>query len=67
MIFMKVIPFVKVITFTKVITFIIVSTLTTRPNEFGSMTTRKDDIVSPIKSIFCYKRPCKTMQDYERP
>ena len=29
---------------------------TTRPNEFGSMTARKDD-TSPVKSIFCHKRP----------
>ena len=28
----------------------------TRPNEFGSMTARKDDS-SPSKSIFCHKRP----------
>ena len=28
----------------------------TRPNEFGSMTARKDDS-SPIKSTFCHKRP----------
>ena len=28
----------------------------TRPNEFGSMTARKDDR-SPIRSIFCHERP----------
>ena len=35
----------------------------TRPNEFGSMSTRKD-ITRPIKSIFCRKRPLK---GYKRP
>ena len=46
--------------------------LITRPNEFGSMTARKDNS-SPIKSIFCHKRsikrPCKTIkgiQDHEK-
>ena len=28
----------------------------TRPNEFGSVTARKDDIISPIESIFYHKR-----------
>ena len=31
-----------------------------RPNEFVSMTARKDD-TSPVKSIFYDKRPCKTI------
>ena len=40
----------------------------TRPNEFGSMTERKDN-PSPIKSIFCHKRekkPYKTMKCHTR-
>ena len=40
----------------------------TRPNEFGSMTARKDDSC-PMKSIFCHKRPkrpYRTIQDHEK-
>ena len=33
----------------------------TRPNEFGSMTARKDN-TSPIKSIFCHWRPQTTIK-----
>ena len=34
-----------------------------RPNEFGSMTARKDN-TSQIKSIFCHKR---SIQEHKRP
>ena len=33
----------------------------TRPNEFGSLTARKDD-KNPIESIFCHKRPYMTIK-----
>ena len=37
-------------------TILLLKSILTRPNEFGSMTARKDD-TSPIRSIFCHARP----------
>ena len=34
----------------------LVTLIKTRPNEFGSMTTRKDDIL-PFKTIKCDRKP----------
>ena len=38
----------------------------TRPNEFGSMTARKNDR-SQIKPVFCHKGPLKAIKGHTRP